>query len=168
MRSLVIFAGLMLAVSVGFVRFVDRPAPAQPAPAAAMNATPSNKTNNSRSITVPRGRNGHFQVDGRVDGKRLEFVVDTGASQIALRESEAARLGIRPSARDYTVMVQTANGVTRAAMVRLNRVEIGDVVVHDVQALIHSDSALGVNLLGMSFLSRVKFAHEHGKLVIEQ
>src|SRR5258707_12042461 len=88
MRQLVIFAGLMLAVSAGFVRYADRVAPTQPAPAAsAMNAT-ALASNNSRSITVPRGRNGHFQVEGRIDGRRLEFVVDTGASQIALRESE--------------------------------------------------------------------------------
>jgi aspartyl protease family protein len=168
MRQLFIFAGLMLAVSAGFVRYVDRIAPAQTAPAAsAMNATAS-ANNNSRSVTVPRGRNGHFQVEGRVDGRRLEFVVDTGASQIALRESEAARLGIHPSARDYSVIVQTANGQAKAAMVRLNMVEIGDVVVRDVPALIHPDAALGVNLLGMSFLSRVKFAHDRGKLVIEQ
>ena len=168
MRQLFIFAGLMLAISAGLVRYADHIAPTQPAPApSAMNATAS-VNNNSRSITVPRGGDGHFQVEGRVDGRRLEFVVETGASMIALRESEAGRLGIHPSARDYSVVVQTANGATKAALVRLNMVEIGDIVVRDVPALIHSDKALGVNLLGMSFLSRVKFAHERGKLVIEQ
>ena len=168
MRQLVIFAGLMLAISAGFVRYADRITPTLPAPASsAMNATAS-ASNNSRSITVPRAGDGHFQVEGRVDERRLAFVVDTGASQIALRESEAARLGIHPAARDYSVVVQTANGNTRAAMVRLNMVEIGDIVVRDVPALIHPDAALGVNLLGMSFLSRVKFAHDRGKLVIEQ
>jgi aspartyl protease family protein len=98
----------------------------------------------------------------------LEFVVDTGASQIALRASDAAMLGIHPTQRDYSIKVATANGVTRAALVQLRMVEIGNVVVRDVPALVHAEGALGVNLLGMSFLSRVRFTHERGKLIIEQ
>ncbi|HEY2185619.1 MAG TPA: TIGR02281 family clan AA aspartic protease, partial [Xanthobacteraceae bacterium] len=91
-----------------------------------------------------------------------------GASQIALRASDAARLGIHPTARDYSVRVSTANGITRAALVQLLRVEIDDIVVRDVPALVHPDETLGVNLLGMSFLSRVRWTHERGKLILEQ
>jgi aspartyl protease family protein len=64
--------------------------------------------------------------------------------------------------------IATANGMTRAALVQLGMVEIGNIVVRDVPALVHSDEALGVNLLGMSFLSRVRWTHERGKLIIEQ
>src|SRR5712672_1651807 len=71
-------------------------------------ATP--ETPNSRTVSISRGANGHFSVDGRVDGRRLSFLVDTGASTIALRESDAARLGIHPARREYTTRVSTANG----------------------------------------------------------
>jgi aspartyl protease family protein len=66
------------------------------------------------------------------------------------------------------VKVATANGVTRAALVQLRAVELGDIVVRDVPALVHPDESLAVNLLGMSFLSRLRWTHERGKLVLEQ
>ena len=103
-----------------------------------------------------------------MDGRRLELVVDTGATTIALRASDAARLGIHPAARDYSVQVATANGITRAALVQLRMVEVGNIVVRDVPALVHADDALGVNLLGMSFLSKLRWTHERGKLILEQ
>ena len=126
-------------------------------------------TNNSRSVTLSRGNGGHFWTDARVDGRRLEFVVDTGASQISLRASDAAQLGIHPTPRDYSIKIGTANGVTRAALVQLRMVEIGNIVLRDVQALVHADDGLGVNLLGMSFLSRVRrFEMANGRLMMEQ
>jgi aspartyl protease family protein len=136
----------------------------------AMNATPApvSAAPSARNVVLTKGRGGHFEVEARVDGRRLEFLVDTGASHIALRESAAARLGIHPRPSDYTVRVSTANGVTKAALVQLRTVEIGDIVVRDVPAIVHSDEGLSVNLLGMSFLSRVRWTHERGKLVIEQ
>jgi aspartyl protease family protein len=119
-------------------------------------------------VVLPRGKGGHFWAEARVDGRRVGFVVDTGASHIALRESDAARLGLRPSPRDYRVKVSTANGVGLAAVVQLNSVEVGDIVVRHLPALVHPDNALGVNLLGMSFLAKVRWSYERGKLLIEQ
>jgi aspartyl protease family protein len=92
---------------------------------------------------------------GSTDGGYLSWF-DTGASQIALRESDAARLGIHPTPRDYKVKIHTANGIGRAALVQLRMVEVGNIVVRDLPALVSPDEALGVNLLGMSFLSRVR------------
>ena len=62
----------------------------------------------------------------------------------------------------------TANGEGRAARVDLGRVELGDIVVRDVVAIVMPDEMLAVNLLGMSFLSRVRWSHERGNLVLEQ
>jgi aspartyl protease family protein len=87
---------------------------------------------------------------------------------IALRERDAARLGIHPTRREYTAPVSTANGVVRAAPVELNRVDVGSLTVRNVQALVLPDEALGENLLGMSFLSRVRWEHRDGRLVLEQ
>ncbi|HVG50064.1 MAG TPA: TIGR02281 family clan AA aspartic protease [Xanthobacteraceae bacterium] len=143
----------------------DGPAKAVPV-SAAVAETPA--ANNTRSVTIPRSANGHFHVDGSVDGRRVEFMVDTGASVIALRERDAARLGIHPAARDYTAKVSTANGVVKAARAELNRVDIGGVTVRNVAALVLPDEALSQNLLGMSFLSRLRWEQKNGKLILEQ
>jgi len=122
----------------------------------------------SRTVTIWQGNSGHFQVEAIVDGRRLDFLVDTGATGVALRESDAARLGIHPAERDYTVRSATANGIIRVAPVALDRVEVGDITVHNVAAVVFPDQALGQNLLGMSFLSRVRWQQENGRLVLEQ
>jgi len=166
MFRILVVALVLLAGGVMAVRHLES---ASRAPVA-MTATPApvSSSSSARNVVLAKGRNGHFQVDARVDGRRIEFLVDTGASHIALRESEAGRLGIYPRASDFTVRVSTANGMTKAALVELRTVEVGDIVVRNVPAIVHSDQGLSVNLLGMSFLSRVRWTHERGKLVIEQ
>src|SRR3954447_275826 len=79
-------------------------------------AEPAPQTSaNYRTVTVRSDRLGHFQVEGAVDGRRVDFMVDTGASMVALRERDAAKLGIFPAARDYTGRSSTANGVIKVA-----------------------------------------------------
>ena len=121
-----------------------------------------------RTVTLDSDGRGHFQVQARVEGRWIDFLVDTGASLVALRESSAARLGIHPTVRDYSIKMQTANGVGKAARVRLNYVEVNGITVRDVDAFVVPDEALATNLLGMSFLSRVKWTHDRGRLVLEQ
>ena len=122
-----------------------------------------------RTVTVQGDRLGHFQVEGSVDGRRLDFMVDTGASLVALRERDANKLGIFPAARDYTGRTSTANGVIAVAPVRLSSLEINGIRIYDVGAVVIPDKALNVNLLGMSFLSRVRrFEMANGRLVMEQ
>ena len=121
------------------------------------------------ATTVTLSNNGRgFQVEARIDSRSIDFIVDTGASAIALRETSAAKLGIHPAARDYTIKMQTANGVGKAARVQLDRVEINGITVRDVAAVVVADEALSTNLLGMTFLSRIKWTHDRGKLVLEQ
>ena len=166
MGQIVTFTLVLLVAGVLAVKFVDQNGRAPTA--AAATAAPTQVATNYRSVSLNRADNGHFEVEARVDGRRLDFLVDTGASHIALRESDAARLGIRPIPRDYTAKVSTANGVVAAARVELRSVEIGGIVVRDLSAIVLPDEALGANLLGMSFLSRVRWTHERGKLVLEQ
>jgi aspartyl protease family protein len=173
MRSVMVFAFLAL-VTAGIVpRFYAGSNGAKAgAPAAAPVASNPNEASSSgaayRSMTIRRGANGHFNVEAEVDGRRMEFLVDTGASVIALRERDAARLGIHPARSEYTAPVSTANGIVRAAPVELNRVDVGSLTVRNVQALVLPDEALSENLLGMSFLSRVRWEHRDGRLVLEQ
>jgi aspartyl protease family protein len=123
----------------------------------------------SRSLTVDGDRRGHFKIEARIDGRYLDFIVDTGASLVVLRESDAARVGIRPMPRDYNASVSTANGRIKAARTTLDRVELGGITVYDVRALVLPDEVLAQNLLGVSFLSRLKrYEVADGRLVLEQ
>jgi aspartyl protease family protein len=118
---------------------------------------------------LSRNAQGHFQTDGRIDGRRLTFVVDTGASTIALTAETAASLGIHPTPTDFTSAVRTANGVVRVAPVELTMVEIEDITVHNVSAVVMPEGALSDNLLGMTFLSRLhRWEFADGRLVLEQ
>jgi aspartyl protease family protein len=172
MRQMLGFMLLMAAAALGVTRYMDHAAKTggtnamamapRPAPVAAPPAS-----SGYRTVTLTDNGRG-FQVEARVEGRSIDFIVDTGASSIALRETSAAKLGIHPSARDYNVKMQTANGVGKAARVQLDRVEINGITVRGVAAVVVPDESLSTNLLGMTFLSRVKWTHDRGKLVLEQ
>jgi aspartyl protease family protein len=170
MRSVMVFAILALAAAGIVPRLYVGPSgatAAAPAASQVQNEAASSAANN-RSMTIRRGSNGHFSVQAEVDGRRMDFLIDTGATSIALRESDAARLGIHPSRSEYTGTAVTANGQVRVAPVELNRVDIGSLTVRNVRAVVFPDEALSENLLGMSFLSRVRWEHHDGRLVLEQ
>jgi aspartyl protease family protein len=170
MDRILLGALLFLGVGVLSVRYLDQKgrAPVNAAPVHAVSPSSNTPSSNTRGLVVHASRGGHFAVDARVDGRRIPFMIDTGASQITIRESDASRLGFHPKERDYTIRINTANGVGRAAQVDLRMVEVGDIVVRDVPALVVPDNVLNVNLLGMTFLSRVRWSHERGKLMLEQ
>jgi aspartyl protease family protein len=172
MRTVVTFAAFALAASVIVPKYAAQmhPRGTTPTMMAARPETPAAASaSDSRSVVISPGRNGHFEVAGNVDGRRMDFMVDTGASVIALTARDAAMLGIHPAESEYVAMVRTANGTVRAAPVELDRVEIDDLVVHDVAAMVLPDGALSDNLLGLSFLSRLRrFEYSDGKLVLEQ
>jgi aspartyl protease family protein len=167
MRSILVFAAIMIALAAiapKLLRPTDSTVTAATATAEPSDPAPAYP----RTASIPRGANGHFEADAIIDGRRMGFMVDTGASTIALRQQDASRLGIYPAQRDYTAKVSTANGVIFAAPVELNRVEIGSVVVRNVAALVLPDEALAQNLLGMSFLSRIHWQYQGGRLMLEQ
>lgn len=172
MRYFAVFAALALAFAGLLTRVADKagraPATEIASSAVAAPAAPASSSN-YRTVTIPRDSRGHFQVDARVDGRRIGFMVDTGASTIALTASDAKRLGIHPSASEFNVSVRTANGTVRAAAANLSMVEVGGLVVRDVRALVVPDNALSENLLGLSFLTKLRrFEYAGGKLVLEQ
>jgi aspartyl protease family protein len=166
MRSVILFALAVLAIASVVPRLYMDASRANQNGGAGASSHAQEQT--YRTLTLFRSGAGHFEADASVNGRRMRFLVDTGASVVVLRESEAARLGIHPIARDYRAKVSTANGVVMAAPVELNRVDIGSLTVQNVAALVLPDDALAQNLLGMSFLSRVRFEHKNGRLVLEQ
>ncbi|GJD46470.1 hypothetical protein AFCDBAGC_4352 [Methylobacterium cerastii] len=131
-------------------RLTHRKADARPAPA----APPSSSA--PSAIALNADRNGHFLADALVDGRSLRMMVDTGATACSFTEEAAARLGLVLTPRDFTQPVMTANGVVRVAPVRIGMIRIGPVTVRDVEAVVVPGGSLGTNLLGMSFLKRVR------------
>jgi aspartyl protease family protein len=172
MRNLMIFAAIMVGLGTFMGKVADKltPTPAL-ASAAAKKAVAVEPVAQAglRTLSIPRDGRGHFLTEGRIDGQRIGFMVDTGASIIALNESSAARFGLRPRRDDYKATVTTANGTIKAAPTRLALVDVGGIVVHDVDAMVLPDAALSENLLGLSFLSKLKrFEYTNGKMVLEQ
>jgi aspartyl protease family protein len=172
MRNIMMIAAFIVGLATLMAQMADRMT-ATPALASATTkkafAVETVGQSGSRSISIPRDARGHFQTEGRIDGQRIGFMVDTGASMIALNETSAARFGLRPSRGDYSATVTTANGTIKAARTRLAMVDVGGLIVRDVDAMVLPDEALSENLLGLSFLSRLKrFEYANGKMVLEQ
>jgi aspartyl protease family protein len=173
MRNIMIFAAIMIGLGTFMAQMADRMTPAlahtlprQDAQAAPFEmAAPAS----GRTLNIPHDARGHFATEGRINGQRLDFMVDTGASVIALNETSAAQFGFRPSPGDYTAKVTTANGTIKAARTRIAMVDVGGLVVRDVDAMVLPDEALSENLLGLSFLSKLKrFEYANGMMVLEQ
>lgn len=104
-------------------------------------------------IEVPRARDGHYYLTLLVNGVPVNFMVDTGASQIVLTEEDARRIGIDTAELAYVGRAMTANGEVRTAPVRLERVEIGPVRERNLRAWVN-EGELEQSLLGMSWLRR--------------
>jgi aspartyl protease family protein len=170
MRNVMIFAAVMAGLGTVMAQMADRMTPAlarsterSAAPAVEMAAS------YGHTLNIPRDARGHFEAEGRINGQAIDFMVDTGASTIALNETSAASFGVRPSPGEYKVSVSTANGTVKAARTQIAMVDIGGLVVRDVDALVLPDEALSENLLGLSFLSRLKrFEYANGTMVLEQ
>lgn len=118
--------------------------------------TVESATPGAQAVRIRKRRDGHFIANAKINGQAASLLVDTGASTVVIREADAVRLGIDTRRLAYTVPVQTANGVTYAAHVRLNSITIGPITVQGVDALVSKPGALRENLLGMSFLSRLR------------
>jgi len=112
---------------------------------------------------------GHFVFDAAINDRPATFMADTGATLVVLTYEDAARLGLSPHSLDFTGLAQTANGVSRVAPVMLDRVRVEDITVRDVPAAVAEKGALGTNLLGMSFLGRLKsFQMQGSELILIQ
>jgi aspartyl protease family protein len=119
----------------------------------------------SNKIVVQVGSGGHFMTQGLVNGKPIQFMVDTGATTVALGTEDAKRMGI-----DYEkgrpVRMGTANGTAQGWLVKLNSVKIGDVEVYEVDAIIGPNMPFA--LLGNSFLSRFSMNRSSDQMVLER
>jgi aspartyl protease family protein len=114
------------------------------------------------------GSMGHYRIKASINHSDIEVMVDTGASVVALSYEDAQKAGLRPNTLDFNIPVSTANGVVKAARVKLDRVEIDTVRVENVEAMVLPQGALNGTLLGMSFLSKLSsFKSEDGVLTLK-
>ncbi|MEX0279284.1 MAG: TIGR02281 family clan AA aspartic protease [Ruegeria sp.] len=120
------------------------------------------------TIEVPRSYDGHYYLPILVNGEPVTFLVDTGASQIVLSSKDAERVGIDPDQLNYFGRAATANGEVRTAPVRLDSLELGPIIDHNISAWIN-EGELHQSLLGMDYLHRfsnIQFAD--GRLLLSR
>lgn len=107
------------------------------------------------AVSFRRGDDRQFSINAMVDGQRIRFLVDTGASAVVLTRADAVRLGFDPDRLDYSENFETANGTTRGAPVRLDEIRIGDAIRFDHVRAYVNQGDLDQSLLGMGALERL-------------
>lgn len=115
------------------------------------------------TVSVPMSPDGHFWVEGRVNGIQTRFLVDSGASITALSERTAMTAGL--DMNGLPVAMQTANGAIQARRTSIRRLDIGNIAAEDLSAVVAGGFG-DVNVVGMNFLSRLKGWRVEGKTLI--
>lgn len=130
------------------------------------DVTPAQAMLSDGRIEVPVGRDGHYHLTLEVNGTPVDFVVDTGASQIVLTRADAERAGIDPASLAYVGRALTANGPVGTANVWLNEVRLGGWSETGVRAVVN-EGDLFQSLLGMEYLGRMaRIEIADGRLIL--
>ncbi|MBB2495321.1 retropepsin-like aspartic protease family protein [Aquipseudomonas ullengensis] len=116
-------------------------------------------------VRLASGRGGHYLLDGQIDGQTVTFLLDTGASAVAIPADLAKRLGLT---RGAPVTLKTANGLSTGYRTHLTSLQLGEIQLHDVAALITPGMDGDEVLLGMSALKQLEFTQRDGTLVLRQ
>lgn len=160
LKHLAIWGGLILALVIGYsfrgemAGIADRVAGDLLPPGVGIAV--ESGVPGERAVRIRRRGDGHFMATATVNGTQMPLMVDTGASTVVLTSSDAARAGIAVKSLSFAVAVNTANGVSYAAPVRLQAISIGPLEIRDVEALVAKPGSLNESLLGMSFLKKLR------------
>lgn len=119
----------------------------------------------SGTVTLTPDARGHYLTLGQINGGTVQFLVDTGATAIAIPSADARRLGINylNGQRGYT---ETANGKATAYRISLDTVKVGDITLYNVEAVVLEGDGLKIALLGMSFLNRTEMKRDGQTLTL--
>lgn len=160
MLGRIAIGSILIALFLGF-QLLRPPAKKLPtADATAKPLVPATKTEPELLIAVPektvlyRAANGHFLTDAMVDNQTVRFIVDTGATSVALTMADAQRIGIPFDPAEFRVIGRGASGDVHGTMVKLHSLKVGDHEIRDVEAAIVAEG-LDISLLGQSWLSRI-------------
>ena len=116
-------------------------------------------------IVLERNRYGHYVATGSINDVSADFLLDTGATHVAVPQALARKLRLTPGPM---VSVTTANGVIRIHTARLDKVALGPIVLHNVRATIHPHMQNDEVLLGMAFLRELEFTQRGDRLMLRQ
>lgn len=114
-------------------------------------------------LALARNRAGHYVAEGEINGRHVTFLLDTGATWVALPTGLARELGLK---RGAAITLQTANGAAVGYQTRLDSVRLGPIEMRDVAALVADGMDADTVLLGMNFLKRLEFTQRGGELVL--
>lgn len=114
-----------------------------------------------------RSEDGHFYIDAVVGNSSIRFIVDTGASGVAITPSDAKKLGISLKRLQFTEIYETAAGTTRAAPIIIHKMQIGDFLLKDIKASVNEADG-SVSLMGMSVLRQFTISISEDKLVLSR
>lgn len=118
-----------------------------------------------REVVLQRNRFGHYVTSGEINGQTVTFMLDTGATGVAIPDAVAKRLGIQ---RGRAYRTQTANGTAVSYAATLDTVAVGDIALSNVQAGIAPGMGIDEVLLGMSFLKHIEFTQRGDTLILRQ
>ena len=130
--------------------------------------TPRQSIVDGTTIVLPLARDGHYYLTLDINNVPVEFVVDTGASQVVLTQDDAKRIGLNPSSLSYLGTASTANGTVRTAAVRLDTVSLAAITDTNVRAVVNDGQMFG-SLLGMTYLSNFdSITIKDGQLILSR
>jgi aspartyl protease family protein len=153
LRQLVIWGGVALILYAVGIRLLPQPNTTAPVPATSTSASEPARGAVPNSLVFHANTQGHVLVDAFVNGAPVRFMVDTGATVVALTLKDAAAAGFSRGDLVFSMKTSTANGVARAAPVRLRELRIDQLQVDNVEAAVGEN--LFISLLGQSFLTRI-------------
>jgi aspartyl protease family protein len=171
MRMVMAVAGAVVAAALIVPTLVAsrQDAPAKPSVAARERPAPDTTPVLSGTLRVPDRGDGHYQVEARIGARRIPFLIDTGATIVALTWDTGRDLGLVSASDTMDVALSTANGTVRGKSVLIPRLDIESLTVRDVRGVVMPQGALSSNLLGMSFLGRLRqFTVARNTLILEQ
>jgi aspartyl protease family protein len=122
-------------------------------------------SSSSPSVTLIADGQGHFVTTGSINGGTVKFLVDTGATVVAMGEAEAKRLGINYF-RGERGWSSTANGFAQTYKIKLDRVQVGNIALENVDGSVLAGIGPGIVLLGMSFLNRVEMKRDGSQMTL--
>lgn len=125
----------------------------------------SGASGGSEKVTLTADARGHFLTTGSINGLSVRFMVDTGATTVAISTAEARRLGINYLA-GQPARASTANGIVAVYVVKLDNVRVGDIALTNVEGTVIDGAGMSVALLGMSFLNRTQMRRDGDKLTL--
>lgn len=117
-----------------------------------------------KTLILSPGRDNHFRLKALVNGVEMTFLVDTGASKVAIPESLAKQANL---IKRYPIVVSTANGKTQGFLTRIKLLQLGAMNLHNISAIIMPQES-GIPLLGMSALSKLTFKYQGQQLILKQ